>query len=130
MGYTHYFEHEKVSKELWAKIVTGCFKAHQHINIPIIDDRDDSSPKFTNEHIWFNGVGDDSYETFVLEKEGSNGFAFCKTAYKPYDLLVCACLLIYKHYSPNTIKLGSDGFNKDGTEEVNWTRARELINNK
>jgi len=127
MGYTHYFKHEKVSKEVWADIVEDCFDACQSTEVSIIDDRDDSDPKFTKEHIWFNGINDDGYETFVLEKNGSDGFAFCKTARKPYDLLVCICLAIYNHHSPTTIDLNSDGFNNDGTEEPGWVNAKQIV---
>ena len=84
--------------------------------------------QFTKEHIWFNGYNpndendDLGHETFVMSREGSNGFAFCKTTRKPYDLMVQACLLIYKYYSPKTIDLGSDGDAED------WKVAVDFVN--
>ena len=80
---------------------------------------------------WFAGVtlptrtcgGDCSHEGFLIEpqyellgdydkphpEEGGKYFAFCKTAYKPYDLAVTACLIILKHHISNAIKVYSDG---------------------
>ncbi|MDP8268221.1 MAG: hypothetical protein P9L97_05780 [Candidatus Tenebribacter davisii] len=117
MGYTHYFPHTEVPEEIWEKIVEDCKKVLRNTSIlieahPFLDD------------ICFNGLGDDGHETFLLERKGSDGFGFqfCKTAQKPYDLLVCACLLIYKHHSPNTIELFSDG------DEEDWKESTELVN--
>jgi len=36
-------------------------------------------------------------------------FAFCKTAYKPYDLAVIICLIIAKHHLKDEIIVTSDG---------------------
>jgi len=120
MGYTHYFEHKKVSKDTWAKIVVDCVKVMHAIDTTF-------EQEFTDKTITINGIGEEGHETFILERKGSDGFTFCKTARKPYDLFVCACLLIYKHYSSNTMDLSSDGFNKDGTEEDEWVAARDLV---
>lgn len=131
MGYTHYFEHREVSQEVWDKIVKDCRSAckTQAATTPLERNYEDSrEPIFDDNSIFFNGVGDDGHETFVLELQGSGGFTFCKTARKPYDLLVCACLIIYKHYSPDTMDLSSDGFNKDRPEDQEWVDARQLVN--
>ena len=80
---------------------------------------------------WFGGAklrrracgGDCSHETFHLLRvlklwsepdENGRYFQFCKTAYKPYDLAVGACLIIAKHYLTDAICVSSDG------EEENW----------
>jgi len=47
-------------------------------------------------------------------------FNFCKTARKPYDIVVCVCLLICKHYLGDDIAISSDG----NLEE--WMPAIEL----
>lgn len=39
-------------------------------------------------------------------------FGFCKTARKPYDLMVTACLILYKQYFPY-VEVSSDGDNED-----------------
>jgi len=72
---------------------------------------------------WEDILGKDDpalgHETFiVLRKVGSvdqviedgdpRHFSFCKTARKPYDLMVTACLILYKHYFPE-VRISSDG---------------------
>ena len=74
------------------------------------DGEDD--PQFTTDEIRFNGIGDDSHETFALGK-GYNGFKFTKTARKPYDRHVLACLILAKKYFGDAIKVSSDGDNDD-----------------
>ena len=123
MGYTHHFPHKKVSDDVWNKIVTACRKLKDNSPVAIngcrrFEDDKDPGARMTDEFIWFNGVGADGHETFVLEKKGSGGFSFCKTAHKPYDLMVTACLLVYNHYSPDTIELSSDGNNADWEDGV------------
>ena len=69
--------------------------------------------------------GDCSHETFSLEqkrtprgewdkprktkRDAEMYFAFTKTAYKPYDLAVTACLIIAKHHLKDDILVSSDG---------------------
>jgi hypothetical protein len=82
---------------------------------------------------WFAGAqlgsrccgGDCSHESFVLPRvftlpewrlepnEKGLHFDFCKTAYKPYDIAVTACLIIAKHHLGNDIEVRSDGEEKD-----------------
>ncbi|MEA3295593.1 MAG: hypothetical protein U9Q27_00410 [Patescibacteria group bacterium] len=74
--------------------------------------------QFTNDLIWFNGQTpkelrdefDLGHETFVIKNintGGVNGWNFCKTARKPYDLLVCACLIAARKYLG--FRISSDG---------------------
>lgn len=68
---------------------------------------------------WFTGAelqtrvcdGDCSYETFKFPRiyKPENCFNFTKTAFRPYDLVVTACLIIAKHYLGNKITIYSDG---------------------
>ena len=61
-----------------------------------------TSPEINNDKIWFNGVGDDSHETFAIYRirqpreswqgKDRRGWDFTKTARKPYDPVVVACL--------------------------------------
>jgi len=74
-----------------------------------------------------NGKGDDGHETFVLrehfnENLANEGFNFCKTAQKPYDLVVVACLAILKHRLGDCVRVSSDGSAKDWTDGVNYAR--------
>ena len=91
---------------------------------------------------WFAGVklnqracgGDCSHETFAFlremglqdwDKPKADGkyFAFCKTAFKPYDLAVNACLIIIKHYLGDKVDVSSDGEMKD------WQDAMGICEN-
>jgi hypothetical protein len=65
--------------------------------------------------------GDCSHETFLIEpfeeqadyrKDEELVFAFCKTAFKPYDLIVIAALIILKHHFGDKIIVHSDGTNE------------------
>lgn len=60
--------------------------------------------------IRFNGIEEDGHETFCIEY-GDTGFDFCKTARKPYDKYVYACLLILKRHLGGDIDISSDGEN-------------------
>jgi hypothetical protein len=137
MGYTHYFKHKKTGKRKWAKIVEDCKKLADNLPEDVLIDGCSAypTPQFDSKEIYFNGTDEgfkwidhknnkypkNGHETFVLSQAGSGGFAFCKTARKPYDLLVCACLLVYKHHSPKTMDLGSDGDSED------WKEAEAFV---
>lgn len=66
------------------------------------------------------------HETFVLQRKqwrdkygentGNTLFSFCKTARKPYDLMVTACLILYKYYFKQDVEIGSDGDEEDWRE--------------
>lgn len=61
-----------------------------------------------------DGVGRSSYEVGRI-------FGFCKTAYRPYDLVVTAVLLLYRHHFPQEVTLSSDG----GREH--WLEGQHLV---
>lgn len=66
-----------------------------------------TAPIFTAALVSFNGVGDDAHETFEIDPKGS-GFQFTKTARKPYDIVVVACLA-YLDTLGNAFAISSDG---------------------
>lgn len=86
-------------------------------------------PKFLQNEIWFNGdesKGHD-HETFYLtwNKKSDTGedlWGFCKTARKPYDILVCMSLLALEESfnDPKVFSYSSDG------DESEWQGARDL----
>ena len=103
--------------------------------------------EITDEEIRFNGreEGDRGHETFSLQRKSDKRledyasrlnrkyiFDFCKTARKPYDIVVCCLLIILKHRLGNMIEIGSDG--KDGTDtggeyhevDGSWSNAIKL----
>jgi len=74
----------------------------------------------------FNGIGEDGHETFNISDEYSNNedywkFNCCKTARKPYDTCVVACLIIFKHHLGDDIKIMSDGNPED------WNKGLKLV---
>ena len=66
-----------------------------------------------------NGIGDEAHETLCYPPDFEwnrgfrppdfEGFAFCKTGRKPYDVVVCAALLAIKHHQGDNVEICSDG---------------------
>ena len=108
------------------------------IDIAIGDGGGDGGvPEFTKDLIWFNGVGKGSHETLSIDRDDSakiadggrmadyykdmwkrdkRMFNFTKTAHKPYDLLVTATLILYKHHFGDAVEISGDG-GPEGYEE-------------
>lgn len=114
MGYTHYFKQEKpVSDAQWAafkhdaQIVID--HAQKELGIVLISN-DSNGIILNDERINLNGdeSRDLDHETFFMEKDYRD-FNFCKTARKPYDLVVCSLLLLAHKHMPNHHDIGSDG---------------------
>ena len=116
MGYTHYWQKTDVAPPpeafgrtaLDAKKIIAAAKK-QGIAIVDLQGTPKSKPEFTEAHFSFNGPRpDDDYESFWFDAV-SDGFAFCKTAYRPYDAVVCAVLIsAAAHYGP-ALDVSSDG---------------------
>jgi hypothetical protein len=125
MGYTHYWEIDKsfeLSDEC-VSVLRDCCLAFQFVaeafGSDIQFEYDDAKPwVVTNKFVRFNGLDEQGHETFFFHPT-ETGFNFCKTARKPYDLLVCACLYIIQYYHPKSIRISSDGRDSDG-----WANAR------
>lgn len=58
-----------------------------------------------------NGKGEDAHEDFEMREHFSENkdFNFCKTARKPYDIVVTACLALLKHRLGDAFTVSSDG---------------------
>lgn len=131
MGYTHYWEQGRCfSQKEWENIALDSIKAIEYCErrgIKLTSDYDHpDKAEVSDDRIRLNGVGNDSYETFILEKAKTN-FGFCKTAQRPYDLAVGLVLLIAKKHAPNSIKVSSDGtWGKDEIDE-DWTAIRRAF---
>lgn len=126
MGYTHYWRQEgdAIPAEAWAKIMADTkrlIKAAGESQITLWHDYDEpgTAPEVTNENIWFNGADDNGHETFELVP-GPADFTFCKTAYKPYDRVVCAILAIAKEHAGDAIVVTSDGEKSDWKPALEW----------
>ena len=137
MGYTHYFSAQReITPEEWerlikeAKHVLAKLSKSVHIQYEFNDSR---SAQVTKRGIHFNGAGDDGHETFVLkyrpERAGFEsagypyGFDFCKTGGKPYDLAVCAVLMLAASVAPGWLDISSDGGRVDWQDALDFMRS-------
>ena len=127
MGYTHYWRLGPfIEEKSYKKALTECRKIIKASPVPLGNAYGDGKPKLNN-GVWINGVGEDGHETFALgsipirESGGSDpGFNFCKTARKPYDLIVVACLLVLHDRLGESVGVSSDG------EPHEWEAGREF----
>ena len=118
MGYTSYWSGStKCTKSTWAQITSDLLRVIDEAGIPLAGADGTGRPVINAHEICFNGLGDDdSHETFAIERM-TGGSHFCKTARKPYDIIVCCALMIVRHYIPSfTVK--SDGDAEDWAEAV------------
>lgn len=143
MGYTHYFTAVRdITEEEWDKIVYATWKLYDNLPDGVevfgVDGNHDPHkevPIVDTETIHFNGnpAKDEDHEDFLLYKKGFSQaqqihpgdghplFNFCKTAEKPYDLLVCSVLTVVNYYAPGAYEIKSDG------DVVDWLPALEFV---
>ena len=113
----------EIDQETFNIIAADCKDVCDNSNVPLAFDHDfeGKEPVFGPDVIRFNGVGDDGHETFLIYRDGhEGGFSFCKTAQKPYDEVVCACLIVLNHHLGDKIEISSDGDNDK------WDPGRDL----
>ena len=138
MGYTQFWTYnpneildtEELREKFW-KAVAIIDKAHKTIKkkkyCVIRGGLGEGTPMINESQVWFNGDKKTgmSHETFNVQWFPSGGEVkgFCKTARKPYDLLVCVSLLAFKHAfdNPDVFTFSSDGDNED------WEDAKDLF---
>lgn len=124
MGYTHYWRGngQEISPEKWQLICSDARAVLKTVPVMLWREYDDpdTQPEIGPDLIAFNGAGDKGHETFWLERRPAK-FTFCKTAYKPYDLAVCAVLIIAHHHAGDILTISSDG------DEGDWLPALEKV---
>lgn len=137
MGYTHYWyynpsllnETSRAKAFIHAAVKIG--KAARHIEsaagvvVRGWDGRGEAV--FFDKAVSFNGDDSrgESHESFVVERDKQRergGFNFCKTARKPYDILVCYALMAFfdEFQDKNVFSYCSDG------GEGDWGDAQRL----
>jgi hypothetical protein len=142
LGFTHYLEnqpkeHEQNRWNMFVEAVkhvaselpetTDTAGGYHKDNPLVLGDweGEGGEPIFNENGIRFNGVGDLSHESFTLRRipmPDIRKFDFCKTARKPYDLMVCSTLLLYWHFfKEEGVKISSDGDHSD------WEPAIDLV---
>ncbi len=127
-GYTHYFTwQKKPSEEALRKCVADMRRIVEARKEILAGPDGTGQPQIGPLEISFNGRGheneglDEAHEPFVFP--GKEGFNFCKTAYKPYDAVVSACLIVARdHFPREVLKIESDG-DWDGPE---WAEGIKL----
>ena len=121
MGYTHYWTPKVATDKEWNELVKVTKTLHKNLpnNIKICGGMGDGKPEFSKTMIDING--DDTqgldHETFRL-KPNRDDWNFCKTACKPYDLLVCAILLAAEEILG--YEVSSDGQLDDWKPAINF----------
>lgn len=123
MGYTHYWTDYGQGDELPADAVTLIRRItdEAHRQSLIQREYDDSRPPIvTAQEINFNGVGELGHETFHFQPSLPDRFCFCKTARKPYDMIVMRVLLLLGYYRPG-LEIRSDGdFHGEWQPALDW----------
>ena len=108
MGYTHYWTPKVATNKKWKEFKETCKKLHDNLPARTATAggyyKDDpleirswngfNKPEFTMKGVNFNGdeLKGLDHENFYLTPTTTE-WNFCKTARKPYDLLVVACLI-------------------------------------
>lgn len=128
MGYTHYwYINPETPQDQYKEAVASVQKLIDHGVQENIIEKPTLKDKIENPPIFFNGIGQESHETFVLlglpkdyvtqsfvqKNEQGFVFDFCKTQRKPYDTYVTAALSILKHFLKENIFVSSDGRPQD-----------------
>lgn len=127
MGYTHYWNYKNPKAEDATKATTIVKEMKKMLlHLPLrsktaggyyIDDRivikngvGEKTPVINTTEILFNGDASVNFdhETFAFEFGKQIDFDFCKTARKPYDFFVCACLLSLANHLEG-FEFSSDG---------------------
>lgn len=131
MGYTHYYSLKEKTQtrelqELYNKAIRQCARIAKNYNSELKKE----DPKHigrlsgytvhtkTGHYLGLNvnGTKEYSHETFSFPENYSKFDDFCKTARKPYDTVVVACLITLKYYLGDLLQVESDGNSKDWEE--------------
>lgn len=122
MGYTHYIRGPRTITPALVKDVQDIIAVAATQGIVIAGWDGTGSPIVSTDEIRLNGLAPElDHETLVISPEAT-GFAFCKTARKPYDAVVCAILIRTAELNPG-LEVSSDG---DWNEEDEWSIGKVL----
>jgi hypothetical protein len=119
-GYTHYFRWcQKPDEASLSRCINEMRRIVDARKSMLAGPEAEGEPMVTAQSLVFNGVGDNGHEPFVFPGDIEStprgpkipaGFNFCKTAAKPYDEVVTACLLVARdHFPPSVLAIESDG---------------------
>ena len=115
MGYTHYWNSTGLFPGPFQLAVRDIKELIKLSIIDIAGGDGTGKPIVNKNEIVFNGRRakaqgdpDESHETFAIDPEPCE-FSFCKTAVKPYDIVVAGALVILKHHCGDSFNVSSDG---------------------
>jgi hypothetical protein len=134
LGYTHYFYTKPViDQRKFNQLVQDVRKIYAYPGVKdfiVADPETGTGDPIASEEgiIEFNGIKEDSHETFQLLRRSAYApnadeefaFQFCKTALKPYDVVVTCVLIRAKKVLGNEILVRSDG------DWGDWIEGRRL----
>ena len=139
-GYTHYFTwRQKPDPQALHECIVDMSRVIAARWNMLAGIEGDGKPDIKSLDLVFNGIGDDGHEPFVFpgrfdqhfdddvglppSSKPPPGFNFCKTAGKPYDEVVTACLLVARdHFPRSVLAISSDGRWIDG----DWSAGAAL----
>lgn len=136
MGYTHYWSFNKsigIAAERESKYqsaIKACNKVIKHY-YKFTKGTDESLSGYSAHckngqygGVNFNGCRGNDHETFCLREHFNESDGdFCKTAQKPYDQVVVACLIVLQHYLGDAIEISSDGTTLDWMTGLNLAQS-------
>ena len=128
MGYTHYWNIYQtiIPQDIWRSFASDFIKILPQF-MDKLDHETDQKFDINGNDIRFNGIGEESHETFTINRKNPmeksydgeiKYFDFCKTARKEYDIAVCCALIVAKKHFGDIINISSDGNNEE-LEEAN-----------
>ena len=122
MGYTHYWKLSNISQHSarWKTVIIDMSKIIAASPVPLGDSCGSNAPSISATEVLFNGRHENNQDHETFHFPGEHGFNFCKTAAKPYDIVVTACLAVAKDIFGSEISVSSDG------EAEDWVKGVEL----
>lgn len=124
MGFTRYYTvKNKLDKEKFKEYSKVCeqvcnyLQKEENYRLCNYEGEIGSNPTFLEDIISFNGEAELSHESFSISTS-SSGYDFTKTARKPYDSSVSACLYLARIYFADDIKVSGDDGEDDNPELV------------
>ena len=135
MGYTHYWDiNPKTNEAKYKKALKDCVKIVEHgTKKGILAGWDGTGKPEIKNGLRFNGKAPEDYETFSLPGKPMDVFNFCKTAQRPYDIYVTACLATMRKHLGKDFKISSDGGEeafKEGQEFANQILGKNVLQMK
>ena len=145
MGYTHYWQFKAIPKGKAASIERKYKKALRdcqrialayHAACKELDQADFGLSGYTAHTkvgqyggLKINGKGDLAHEDFIMREHYTQNldpnlyFGFCKTARKPYDMVITACLTVLKAALGDLLIVNSDGGPSEWVRGVNYAET-------